>query len=372
MTSDHSLTSASSGASDLLALAHPPTEPRAYRPALALIGCGGIARHHLAAYQQAGYLVSGLCDQDLEKAESCRQAFYPGAQVFDSARELLATSDAEIVDITTHPAQRPALIEEALRADRHVLSQKPFVLDLDDGERLAALAEARGRILAVNQNGRWAPHFAFLRRAVAAGHVGRVQSVEFSLQFDHNWTAGTAFDDVHHLILFDFAVHWFDMLLQLVPHAQAEAVSAAVRRSPAQRSRPPLLAHALVTFPDALGTLHFSADTRFEPFDRTVVVGSEATAISEGPDYNLQRVRVTGAAGSVMPRLTGSWFDDGFHGAMAALLRAIEDGRRPSHDASGTLRSLELCFAAVASADAGGVPVVPGSVRRLPDSGAPS
>ena len=302
----------------------------------------------------------------MSKAESCRQTFYPEADVFDSARELLAATAAEVVDITTHPAQRPALVELALLADRHVLSQKPFVLDLDEGERLAALADERGTILAVNHNGRWAPHFAYLRRAVSGGHLGQVVSVDFSLQFDHNWTAGTPFDTVPHLILYDFAIHWFDMLLQLVPDRPPETVSAAVRHSPTQRSRPPLLASALVTFPDALGTLSFNADTRFEPWDRTTVVGSEATITSEGVDYNQQRVRVSGAGGTVMPELTGSWFDDGFHGAMAELLRAIEEGRRPIHDAADTLRSLELCFAAVASADAGGLPVVPGSVRRLP------
>jgi predicted dehydrogenase len=47
-----------------------------------------------------------------------------------------------------------------------VLSQKPFVLDMDTGERLANLADAQGLRLAVNQNGRWAPRFAYLGQAV--------------------------------------------------------------------------------------------------------------------------------------------------------------------------------------------------------------
>jgi predicted dehydrogenase len=44
-----------------------------------------------------------------------------------------------------------------LRAKKHVLSQKPFVLDLDTGARLADLADEMGVKFAVNQNGRWAP-----------------------------------------------------------------------------------------------------------------------------------------------------------------------------------------------------------------------
>ena len=35
---------------------------------------------------------------------------------------------------------RVRLIEDALTAGKHVLSQKPFVLDLADGEKLVALA----------------------------------------------------------------------------------------------------------------------------------------------------------------------------------------------------------------------------------------
>lgn len=351
---------------ELLALAHPPREPRAYRPALAMIGCGGIARHQLAAYRTAGYHVTALCDRDVSRAEACRQAYYPDAQVFDDAQALLARCDAEVIDITTHPADRPALIEAALLADRHVLSQKPFVLDLDVGDELVALAKARGKVLAVNQNGRWAPHFALLRRLVAGGHVGAVTSLDMSLQFDHNWTAGTPFDDVHHLLLYDFAIHWFDMLLQLMGPRVPEQVSASTRRSPTQRARPPLLAHATVGFADALATLSFNGDTHHAPWDRTTLVGSDATVVSEGPDYDHQRVRVMRASGTVEPALTGAWFDDGFHGAMAALLCAIEDGRPPTHAAASTLPSLELCFAAIASADRAGVPVVPGQVRRLP------
>ena len=353
---------------DLLALAHPPNEPRAYRPALAMIGCGGIARHQLAAYRAAGYRVTALCDRDVTRAEACRQAYFPDARVFDSAHGLLAASEAEVIDITTHPADRPALIEAALLADRHVLSQKPFVLDLDVGDRLVALAEAQGKVLAVNQNGRWAPHFAYLRRLVAGGHVGAVTSVDMSLQFDHNWTAGTPFDDVHHLLLYDFAIHWFDMLLQLMGERVPDQVSASTRRSPTQRSRPPLLAHATVDFADALATLSFNGDTRHAAWDRTTLVTSDATVLSQGPDYNRQRVRVTRASGTVEPRLTGAWFDDGFHGAMAELLCAIEDERPPVHEAASTVRSLELCFAAIASAERGGLPVVPGHVRKLPSA----
>ena len=45
---------------------------------------------------------------------------------------MLERDDVEVVDIATHPAVRPPLMEAALKAGKHVLSQKPFVTDLDD------------------------------------------------------------------------------------------------------------------------------------------------------------------------------------------------------------------------------------------------
>jgi hypothetical protein len=46
-------------------------------------------------------------------------------------------------------------------------------------------------------------------------------------------------------------------------------------------------------------------------------------------------------------------------------LCAIEENRTSTINARNNLRSLELCFAAVASAESG-MPVAPGSVRRMP------
>ena len=74
---------------------------------------------------------------------------WPGATTSSPVRRrrtisplTLARDDIDVVDITTHPAERPPLIETALTAGKHVLSQKPFVLDLDVGRRLADLADA--------------------------------------------------------------------------------------------------------------------------------------------------------------------------------------------------------------------------------------
>src|SRR5690606_26326151 len=138
-----------------------------------------------------------------------------------------------------------AIIEAALQAGKHVLSQKPFVLDLDVGEHLADLADAHGLKLAVNQNGRWAPHFSYMRHAIDADIIGEIATVDFSLHWDHNWVKDTVFNTIHHLVLYDFAIHWFDMACVFFGGREATRVSAAVQESPSQQASPPLLAHAI-------------------------------------------------------------------------------------------------------------------------------
>ncbi|HTN74816.1 MAG TPA: Gfo/Idh/MocA family oxidoreductase, partial [Pirellulaceae bacterium] len=186
-----------------------PRDPKSYRPGIGLIGCGGITRDHLAAYRKAGYHVVAVCDVDEVRARSRQSEYFPGAVVYTDYNELLKRDDIEVVDITTHPPQRPPIIEAALLARKHVLSQKPFVLDLDVGERLVELAAKQNVKLAVNQNGRWSPHWSYARHAIEMGLLGFVSGVHLSVHWSHAWVEGTPFEQVKHLLLYDYAIHWF-------------------------------------------------------------------------------------------------------------------------------------------------------------------
>ena len=357
-------------------LPYQPRDPRSYRPGIGLIGCGAITVEHLAAYRTAGYRVLGLCDLDRGAAEKRRGEFFPNAKVYTDHRDLLANDDIEVVDITPHPHQRPPLVEDAIRARRHVLSQKPFVTDLDVGERLVELAEEHEVRLAVNQNGRWAPHFCYLRLAVAEGLIGDVTGVHFQVHWDHTWVKGTEFENVRHLILFDFAIHWFDMLGCLMAGpgqgtdgetvARPQSVFASIARTPNQPVRPALLGQAMVQYEHAQASLVFGGHTPQGEIDSTFVTGTTGTLMSTGTELNTQCVTLHTAAGVASPRLEGRWFPDGFHGTMGELLCAIEEDREPSHSARNNLQTVSLCLAAMASADQGR-PVVPGTVRQMPE-----
>lgn len=341
-----------------------PTIPKAYRPAIGLVGCGGITVEHLAAYRKAGFNIAALCDLRVEQAKLRAAQFFPEASIYEDYRRLLARDDIEVVDVATHPNQRVSIIRDCLLAGKHVLSQKPFVTDLDVGQELVDLADRKALHLSVNQNGRWAPHYRFMHQAISAGLIGQVFAVHLAGHWDHTWVRGTEFEKIRHLVLYDYAIHWFDLIRYFLNDQRPKSVFASTARVPDQDLAPNLLAQASLNFDNAQASLVFDAGVRHGQMDNGYVAGTKGALTTTGPSILSQSVELITEHGSWSPKLTGCWFPDAFQGTMGELLCAIEEKRPSSISAADNLRSLELCFAALASAD-NGQPVVPGSVRVI-------
>lgn len=343
-----------------------PQKPLSYNPKIGLIGTGGISDFHLKNYQSFGLNVVAIANRTLSKAEQRRDQFYPQADVYADYREILARENIEVVDVTPHPKDRLPIVKEALQAKKHVLSQKPFVLDLQDGRELVSIAKENQVKLAVNQNGRWAPHFSYMRAAIRSGLIGRPLSVDFSLQWDQTWVAGNpGFESIHHMILFDFAIHWFDIAASFMEGQKATSVFASAVRYDEQKFTPPALAACIINYEQAQVRMAFNAHTLLGEEDVTTIVGTKGTLRSRGPGLNEQPVmELYTEAGEVRVPLEGSWFENGFQGTMGELLCAIEEGREPTNSAENNLKSLELCFAALESANTNKA-VVPGAADRV-------
>lgn len=358
---DYALVSATAAEIAAPDLPYRPPQPKGRHP-IALIGAGGISFAHLDAYRTQGWDVVAILSRDAAKARARRDEFFPDAEVMTDYAALLARDDIAVVDLTPHPAERVPLIEQALRAGKHVLSQKPFVADLDTGEALCALAKAQGVKLAVNQNGRWSPHMAWMRQAVRAGLLGEVLGIHCNLHWDHRWIRGTAFEAMEDVVLFDFGVHWFDFVTSIAGRPAARVWAQAVR-APVTGIAPPMMATAMLDFTTAQASLVFDAATPHGPLDATYIAGSEGTLVSTGPDLGRQEVALYTADGVARPELQGTWFNDGFAGAMGALMVAIETGAEPENGARENLLSLSHAFAALQAARTGAA-VIPGTARQ--------
>jgi predicted dehydrogenase len=88
---------------------------------------------------------------------------------------------------------------------------------------------------------------------------------------------------------------------------------------------------------------------------------------ARGDVCGVANVTLQTSEGKCQPTLEGTWFVEGFSGAMGELLTAIEEGRTPSNSGRNNLTTLALLFAIVQSAETG-QPVKPGTARALGDS----
>ena len=124
----------------------------------------------------------------------------------------------------------------------------------------------------------------------------------------------------------------------------------------------PMLGNTVVNFGDGLATLSFNAYESIDPREYMCCVGSKGTMRGIGDVNKINAVEYANAKGTVKIPLQGEWFPDAFRGTLGEFLRSIEEDRESSISAQNNLRTLELCFAVMESADTG-MPIKPGTVK---------
>lgn len=94
--------------------------------------------------------------------------------------ELDRMLDAEQLDaliVATPSKLHAGMVEKALHRGLHVFCEKPFVLDVADGERLVALAQSKGLVTQVGYHYRFVGAFKEAARLVQSGALGPVHHV---------------------------------------------------------------------------------------------------------------------------------------------------------------------------------------------------
>lgn len=156
----------------------------------AVVGAGAFADAHLAALAELpDARVCAVVDIDPERAKvAARRA--GGVAWSTSLAEVLTRPEVQAVDLCTPNDTHAALGLAALRAGRHLLTEKPIALELADADRLDEAARAAGVHLGVGLVMRHFPAFRAVRSAVSAGDVGRPHTVDLSHQATMIWPGG--------------------------------------------------------------------------------------------------------------------------------------------------------------------------------------
>jgi predicted dehydrogenase len=111
-----------------------------------------------------------------------REAFLaacPDGRWHPTVEDLLAGETLDFVDICAPPGSHAALIERALGAGLHVLSEKPLVTRVEDAKRLAAAAARAGRVVHTVHNWLQAPISRKISTLIDEGAIGAIRSVRW-------------------------------------------------------------------------------------------------------------------------------------------------------------------------------------------------
>jgi len=112
-----------------------------------LIGAGVISRHHAIARSRLPHPSDLYVADPSAAARETFQNEFPDAVVFDSSAAMLAhapAQDLDIVCVATPVVFHHAEALRALRSGRHVVCEKPFVMDVAQAEELVSVAGATG------------------------------------------------------------------------------------------------------------------------------------------------------------------------------------------------------------------------------------
>jgi scyllo-inositol 2-dehydrogenase (NADP+) len=141
-----------------------------------IVGLGKMGLSHLAILRMHPQLqVVGACDTAGYLMDVLGK--YTDTPCFADFDKMLDVAKPEALLVATPSRSHASLVEKALERGIHVFCEKPFVLEVADGERLAALAEHKACVTQVGYHYRFVGAFQEAARIVRSGALGAVHHV---------------------------------------------------------------------------------------------------------------------------------------------------------------------------------------------------
>lgn len=187
---------------------------------LAFLGCGYITNVHsrnlrsLSADVECSYASRGL-----SKAEACKRQ-YQGAAAYGSYEAAIQSDQVDAVVVAVPPKYHLDLTLQALAAGKHVVLEKPALLNMADYETVLAARNAAGKVIIVGENDHYKPLAVRLRQLLADEVIGDMLFGHFTTlakmpktaddwRNDESMAGGDAF--------FEEGIHWLHVAGSLGP-----------------------------------------------------------------------------------------------------------------------------------------------------------
>ena len=255
-----------------------------------IVGYGGafaMGKKHMTEAKKAGMSPTAVCDPDPKCLNQARDDF-KNIETYPSLTEMLRKSDANlIIHITPHNLHYK-LAAQCLRAGRHVVTEKPFVITTSEADRLITLAKQKRKLVTTYHNRHWDGCILRAKREIVdKGAIGDIFRVEAHMDafggyaMPNNWWRTSK--SISGGVLYDWGVHLLEYALQLVPGKIVEVsgfakqgfwASQAPKGWPWKKDCNEDEAHAIVRFDSGvmlhLSVSHLRSDTA-SPYAMAVV-----------------------------------------------------------------------------------------------------
>jgi UDP-N-acetylglucosamine 3-dehydrogenase len=329
-----------------------------------VVGCGAIAqRRHLPEYRaRQDVEIFAVCDPNLDRAEDVRQIF--GIRyAFSDLNEMLASPELDAVSVCTPNQFHAAMSIAALKAGKHVLCEKPMATSLEDARTMVETARANGVFLMIGHNQRFmAPHVK-AKRILDSGILGKV--LTFSTTFGHSGPESWSIDGNKSWffdkqkafigVLGDLGVHKMDLISWLLtdPVAEVSALTGTLDKAI------PVDDNAIFIMKTAGGTLGaLTVSWTYYPTEvNSTIIQCARGRILIGVDPTYQ-VIVEHSDGTREMIETGKMQSNSeggqtHSGVIDHFVEGILSGKGHEIDGTEALKSLEIVFAGIRSAETG-------------------
>ena len=144
---------------------------------IGIVGAGGMTAYHVPGFRKAGAEVSAVADPNAVAARACAEKYGIG-RTYGSVGEMLAAEDLDAVSVITPNRFHAPVALAALKAGKHVFCEKPPALNAAETAEMANAARKANRRLLFNFCNRARPEAQAIRREIASGKFGKVNSAE--------------------------------------------------------------------------------------------------------------------------------------------------------------------------------------------------
>jgi len=187
---------------------------------IGIVGAGGISEAHLQAIKlEPRVYVKAIADISLEAAQSqAEKHLIP--HIYYDYREMLKNESIDIVIICAPNFLHAPVAIEALKAGKHVLTEKPMTIDVESAREMKRIAEQSGKILMVAQNNRFHAETLLLKRLIKQNKLGEIYHVKAAWVRRNGIPGWGSWFTQKHMSgggsLIDIGVHMLDLALWLI------------------------------------------------------------------------------------------------------------------------------------------------------------